>query len=630
MTTENIDIINMIELAPINKITESSQIRLLDKIKSKFNPEEQKIFIANFMLYLNYDPFKDFLINLDDIWKWCGFSRKDHAKTLLNKHFINEVDFQVKKLATANGGASFQNVNEGSKLAPEVAGASFEPEISPKHGGQNKETIMLSVNTFKKFCLKANTKKADQIHDYYIKLEELLQETIIEDSKTLEHQYKLSQNTIEQLNKKLEKKQRTKYELSNCVYIISNKFFTGYYKIGKSSSFNSRLNSYVAGSPVDYTVEYLFKVRNKCEETIIENMVLQILGKYRVKNHMDQEREWLHGIDLNTIKNEIYKCSEFLNERRDLYENNEIENNEIENIEIENNEIEKQNLQQLKNKIKIIYESDVNDVSDEEEEKEEIEVDENNLINSKKYDIDISKVEIKRNNPVDFKKFISDCCEIGVENFVIQTELKCAFKIWGKTYIKDVEKQFTEYMKENFKNTNIFIDNQKRHVYKGLKLKELTYQKTNKNFDFEEFIETKCKIDYLYRISYHDFFHFFTIWKKEKGEEDFKLNKSDRMKIQEILELTFAKGRVLHSTSSKTKNLYGIFGIGLEENNFGLIEKKRQNKKVGEYDVDTDELIKEYDSINLCAHNLNIPTSTFSSYIRNKTVLNGKYYKLIE
>ena len=36
---------------------------------------------------------------------------------------------------------------------------------------------MLTINTFKKFCLKAETKKADEIHDYFIKLEELLQET---------------------------------------------------------------------------------------------------------------------------------------------------------------------------------------------------------------------------------------------------------------------------------------------------------------------------------------------------------------------------------------------------------------------------------------------------------------------
>ena len=37
---------------------------------------------------------------------------------------------------------------------------------------------MLNIETFKKYCLKAGTKKADEIHDYYIKLENVLQEII--------------------------------------------------------------------------------------------------------------------------------------------------------------------------------------------------------------------------------------------------------------------------------------------------------------------------------------------------------------------------------------------------------------------------------------------------------------------
>ena len=34
----------------------------------------------------------------------------------------------------------------------------------------------MTINTFKKLCLKSNTKKADEINDYFIKLEESLQE----------------------------------------------------------------------------------------------------------------------------------------------------------------------------------------------------------------------------------------------------------------------------------------------------------------------------------------------------------------------------------------------------------------------------------------------------------------------
>ena len=69
-------------------------------------------------------------------------------------------------------------------------------------GGHNKETFLLNVDTFKKFCLKADTKKADEIHDYFIKLEEIIQETINEENtqiktqlqKQLENNVKILEN----------------------------------------------------------------------------------------------------------------------------------------------------------------------------------------------------------------------------------------------------------------------------------------------------------------------------------------------------------------------------------------------------------------------------------------------------
>jgi hypothetical protein len=46
--------------------------------------------------------------------------------------------------------------------------------VKKTRGGHNKETLLLSVKTFKSLCLKACTKQADKIHEYYIKLEETL------------------------------------------------------------------------------------------------------------------------------------------------------------------------------------------------------------------------------------------------------------------------------------------------------------------------------------------------------------------------------------------------------------------------------------------------------------------------
>ena len=51
-----------------------------------------------------------------------------------------------------------------------------------------------------------------------------------------------------------------------------------------------------------------------------------------------------------------------------------------------------------------------------------------------------------------------------------------------------IEKQFLMYMNDNFKDTRMFLDNQRRHVFIGLELNPFVYKKTKVNFDFEQFI----------------------------------------------------------------------------------------------------------------------------------------------
>ena len=171
---------------------------------------------------MKYDYKNDFVIDLDDVWKWLGFQQKYHAKYLLEKQFIINNDYKI--------------------FAHEASGAKKNAR-----GGHNKEIIMLTVDTFKKFCLKAGTKKADEIHEYFIKLEEILQEILLEESNEL----KLQLEQIEDIkNKEIEEKlakqkfiEREKILLNeyatigSIVYIIKVKSYeNGQYiiKIGES------------------------------------------------------------------------------------------------------------------------------------------------------------------------------------------------------------------------------------------------------------------------------------------------------------------------------------------------------------------------------------------------------------
>ena len=157
----SVDIVNLIENNPITKLNGNYKSKLITKVQNSFNNYEQQMFIASFYCYLKHDYKNDFIINLDNVWKWLDFSSKHKSKELLNKHFIINKDFRT--LLTPLG----EQTN--TSFTPELAG-----EKKDTRGGHNKEIIMLNIETFKKFCLKAGTKKADEIHEYFINLENIM------------------------------------------------------------------------------------------------------------------------------------------------------------------------------------------------------------------------------------------------------------------------------------------------------------------------------------------------------------------------------------------------------------------------------------------------------------------------
>ena len=71
--------------------------KLLTKIKANFSDFEQQLFLSSFYCYLNCDHVKDFVIDLDNVWKWLGFRQKVNAKMLLEKQFIIDKDY-IKSL----------------------------------------------------------------------------------------------------------------------------------------------------------------------------------------------------------------------------------------------------------------------------------------------------------------------------------------------------------------------------------------------------------------------------------------------------------------------------------------------------------------------------------------------------
>lgn len=183
------NIVELIEDHPISKLTSTYNVKLLEKIKEIFSGEEQQLFIASFYCYLNYDAKRDFMVDVDDVWKWIGFSTKQHAKTVLERHFTIDIDYKI--------------------MIPSIERENVEEQKG--RGGHNIKKLIMTIKCFKSLCLKAQTKKASEIHEYYLKLEEILDEIVQENglelTQKMEDHKRLQDQTIEEQKRLLDQKE---------------------------------------------------------------------------------------------------------------------------------------------------------------------------------------------------------------------------------------------------------------------------------------------------------------------------------------------------------------------------------------------------------------------------------------
>ena len=180
-----LNIVELIEKNPITRLSSDYNVKMLTKIKEQFTEFEQQMFLSSFYCYLNHHPINDFVIDLDNVWEWMGFKQKVNAKTLLEKNFVIDKDYKKSLLLQ-------------QKRSPSVK------------GGQNKEIFLLNLKTFKSMCLKAGTKKADEIHEYYLKMEQIIQEVVNEESSEMKKQLTAQKEQLEIKDKQLENVEKDK------------------------------------------------------------------------------------------------------------------------------------------------------------------------------------------------------------------------------------------------------------------------------------------------------------------------------------------------------------------------------------------------------------------------------------
>lgn len=100
---------------------------MIKLIKENFNETEMELFKLNYHIYTeNKNNPDNYIVKLDKVYKWIGFSRKDNAKRLLIKYFEKNKDYIIKNIILRS---------EDNVL------------------GRNKEQILLTIKCFKKLCI---------------------------------------------------------------------------------------------------------------------------------------------------------------------------------------------------------------------------------------------------------------------------------------------------------------------------------------------------------------------------------------------------------------------------------------------------------------------------------------------
>ena len=624
-----LNIIELIENNPITKLSKTYNNKLLNKIQTNFTGIEQQLFISSFYCYLNYDKNIDFVIDLDNIWKWLGFQQKVKALALLEKHFKLNIDYK--------------------NLTTEVAVATLNKEKNTKvkqNGGQNIKKIMLNIKCFKSLCLKSQTNKAAEIHEYYMKMEEVLYETLEEETSELKLQLEQKDNTILEKDNTIKSvkkdKQRaveqatiTQFPLNTeCIYIgtidNTNDKNEKLIKFGHTNNLGIRILDH-RKKYTNFMLIEAFRVQNKVE---IENLIksypkikrqirtIEVNGlakteiiayddtNFTISRLSKHIKDIIHSktYSIDNFNNLLKQNEDLLNELRELKEYIAKQNVELNRLGVENHELKELTVKQ-QNSIELLTKDNIDSNQ-----------------NSNKETNEVDDTILKR-----FDEFITACCIVRKDMEVDSCDILAQFRIWNKVKPKrETNERFNMYLKTRFMAAR--LQNQDKaqsvHGFIGVMLNPIVYKRHDMNDITETFIFESCKFAPNSRIATHRLHEEFVQYKTKMGLD---IKQTELFNIKTYMDTCpyTQKGTLYIQDGNLTQE--GYYGLALKTDTPN-IRKVGSNtgKKVVKLDTKTNTVLNTWDTIVKAALHEKVSASKMSRSIKNKVVYEGYCYMIQE
>ena len=635
-SSATLNIVELIEKNPITKLSQTYNNFLLEKIQENFSTFEQQLFVSSFYCYLNFDKNTDFVVDLDDVWRWLDFSQKFNAIRILEANFKLNVDY---KNITASGSDSDEEQTTNQ-------------DKPKKHGGHNKQTIKLTIRCFKLLCLKAQTKKAGEIHEFYIKLEEIIHMTVDYQTNQLRAQLNQATITLNQATITLtqEKKRAIEKTLISQFPVNTQTIYFGtidntnadnekLIKFGQTNDLSTR----VADHHKKYTNFILaaaFRVTNRSE---IENHIkshpkikrqlrtIEVAGKNKTEiiaydsTNFTIERLTKHIECI--IQSRMYNVENF---NRLLQRNQELEaenaklssdleqkNKAIHDLTLANNELREKTAQQSQ-ALQVVATENESPFN------QHILLPDNEMTQK-------------------FDEFVATCCIVRPDVEEESVNLEGRFRLWSHTKpTKETFHALKHYMDVKFKPKRI----DRIHGYQGIKLKTVDYKKViateaenPAQFSVETFIFQCCTFSDRGKILNSTLLKEYQQWKisvgQTPGETDLKNLKTYLNACPNALKATIW---------SENNSNEGYYGLGLRENYYSMTQAVIQGqanpvisvqisttgKKVEKRIVNSNQLLKTWDTIAKAAVAEGFSAAKMSRSVKDKTVFKDYYYCVAE
>jgi phage anti-repressor protein len=602
---EILNIVSLIETNPITKLSSDYNVKLLEKIKENFTDTEQQLFLFSFYCYLNCHPTNDYVIDLDDVWKWIGFNQKVKAKLLLEKYFKYNVDY----------------INS-------ISLAGKQDSCIKQHGGQNKAKFLLNINAFKLFCLLAETKKSKELHKYFIKLENLLHELLEEESKELKQKLLMvEKNSLYEKQKAVEQAIIVQFPLNTeCIYFgtIENTTETNekLIKFGHTNDLATRI--------LDHRKKYnnfilieAFRVQNKVE---IENLIkTHIKIKKQIRTLEINGKNKTEIIAYNDTTFTISNLSKYI---KDIIHSKTYSIDNFNKLLKQNEELLKDN-EELKNAIK-----DHNDIIT----KQNLEIHnlkDELLEKNRKINLLESEHNIIQQHPLltddeqtnKFNKFVDKMCIVSIDVEETSTNMEGAYRIWNNVKpTKETFHAFKNYLDIRFKSARLSTQNKNQVVYGyiGVKLKQIDYKKQFINNDLETFIFQVCNFSPSGKILNSTLLSEFQRWKQNLNKE---IDTRDMTIIKDYLNSCeyVVKATVWTDKGSNE----GYYGISLKIDEYNHRITSSTGKKVEKIEVSSGQVLNAWETIAKAAEFENVSAAKMSRSIKNKIIYNNYYYRTL-